>query len=81
MPSDHIKKIEEQIKEYRALIAKVAAPKPHEELLAIIHRPGWTTVAEGALVSAMLESMSGTARVLEQMTSMLVRCAGDVKAK
>ena len=63
MANDHVKRIEAQIREYRSLIGKVAAPGPHEELIKIIHRQGWTTIAEGALVTAMLDSMIGTAKL------------------
>jgi hypothetical protein len=51
------------------------------ELLAIIHRPGWTTPAEAALVVGMLETMNAHVQHLTQMKQALLEGARAVVAK
>ena len=79
MANDHVKRIEGLLKDLRGELGKVSAPAPFEEFLKVIHRPGWTTPAEFALVTGLLDGMITTARALEQMKAALVRGAGDVR--
>lgn len=38
-------------------LSKLAGDKHAEKLLSLVHRPGWTTPAEAALVSAMIDAL------------------------
>jgi hypothetical protein len=67
MASDHAARLEGQVKEFRKQLGDLAAPGEFEEFLRIIHRPGWTTPAEYAFVSAILDGMVANVRGLAQM--------------
>jgi hypothetical protein len=80
MTDDHVKIIERHVGELRKIIGDLAAPAPFEELLKIVHRPGWTTLAEFALVNLNLETLTATTRILVQVKGDLIKAAGQVKA-
>jgi hypothetical protein len=48
------------------------------ELIPIIHRPGWTTIAEVMLVSGLVESMNKHIDVLNAQHTALIRGAQAV---
>jgi len=48
------------------------------ELIPIIHRPGWTTVAELALVAGLVESMIKHTELIGDLHSTLMRGAQAV---
>lgn len=48
------------------------------ELIPIIHRPGWTTIAEVMLVSGLVESMNKHIDVLNGLHNALIRGAQAV---
>jgi hypothetical protein len=50
----------------------VADDKEFMELLQIIHRPGWTTVAEGLLVTGMIDAMYAYTQTLARLKHVLV---------
>ena len=52
-----LKNIESRCKELTLALNGVADNKEFDELLTIIHKPGWTTPAEALLVHGLLESM------------------------
>jgi hypothetical protein len=79
MANDHVKIMESKIQEFRNTAAELATPKPMDELITIIHRPGWTTPAELALVTSALENMTGATRMLVQSRSALLKAAEQVK--
>jgi len=48
------------------------------ELIPVIHRPGWTTVAELALVSGLVESMIKQTELIGDLHTTLMRGAQAV---
>jgi hypothetical protein len=80
MASDHAARLEGQVKEFRKYLGDLAAPGEYEEFLRIIHRPGWTTPAEFAFVSAILDGMVANVRGLAQMKTALLTASKEVKA-
>jgi hypothetical protein len=80
MSGDHVKDLERHIGNLRKALTDLAAPTPLEELLKIIHRPGWTTPAEFALVTLNLDTMTSMARAMLQIKGDLIKAAGQVKA-
>jgi hypothetical protein len=80
MASDHAARLEGQVKEFRKHLSELAAPAEYDEFLRIIHRPGWTTPAEYAFVSAILEGMVANVRGLAQMKTALLSASREVKA-
>jgi hypothetical protein len=57
MEAKQLAQIEEQIKEICGHMANLAGPQDFDELIQIIHRPGFTTVAEGAFLAGIVDSM------------------------
>jgi hypothetical protein len=77
---DH-KIIETHVNNLTKSLKGLAEHKDFTELLAIIHKPGWTTIAEGMLVAAMLESMNAHTQHLTVMTQSLLAGARAVKTQ
>ena len=48
------------------------------ELIPLIHRPGWTTVAELALVGGLVDSMIKHTELIGELHATLMRGAGAV---
>jgi hypothetical protein len=59
-----IDKLATHIRGLQYAIAKLATDNHSEELMRIIHKPGWTTPAEFALMLAGLESAQSQAEIL-----------------
>jgi hypothetical protein len=62
-------------------LKELSADKEFDELLTIIRKPGWTTVAEAALVSGILESMSAHVQHLNTVKKSLLAGARAVAPK
>jgi hypothetical protein len=73
MAKHDIPRLEAKLKELKELCAKLSNDSDVNEMLQIIHRPGYTTVAEFALVSSTVESLVEQSRnVLTQRHALLV---------
>jgi len=57
MDAQKLKQLESTIDELVTNLGQVRAASEVQELLGIIHRPGWTTLAEGLLVQGIVENM------------------------
>jgi hypothetical protein len=55
--SDHVTQLHEKVERLHREFKDMASQPPYEELLKIIHRPGWTTPAEVALVSGVVDGL------------------------
>ena len=62
MKKRELERMEARIKELRATLKSLADGKDFDELGLIIRKPGWTTVAEVALLNGLLDSMHGQAK-------------------
>jgi hypothetical protein len=76
-----IKKIESRCQELTQALKGAADNKDFDELLTIIHKPGWTTPAEALLVHALLESMVAQAKHLAGLKQTLLAGARAVPTK
>jgi hypothetical protein len=74
-----IDKLVAGIRGLQQAIAKLATDNHTEELMRIIHRPGWTTVAEFKLVSGMLDSAQDHAEALSRQLRNLIQGARQVE--
>ncbi len=72
--------IEHRLKEIQQQLAGVVDPT-FDELRVIIHRPGWTTVAEEAFVLGQLDVMSHTISLLKVQSNTLLSAAQLVGSK
>lgn len=57
MAKHDIPHLEAKLKELKELCTKLSNDSDLNEMLQIIHRPGYTTVAEFSLVSSTVESL------------------------
>ncbi|MER7755404.1 hypothetical protein [Kitasatospora sp. NPDC097643] len=56
MEKDQLAHLEQRI-HHLITVTRAVSNDPHEELLKIIHRPGWTTPAEVALVTNAVDHL------------------------
>ena len=81
MESHEVTHLEAQIKDLCQNLASVADDKDFMELLQIIRRPGWTTVAEGMLVTGLVDAMHTHTQTLARLKHVLVTGSRAVAAK
>ena len=78
-PSD-VTELEERIRATGECLAQLKTENFTEEFLQIIHRPGWTSVAESLFVRHMLNAVDQHAKALNQLQQGLLeasRAVGD----
>ena len=80
MEQHELNQLEANIKELKSSHAALASGGALDELLKIIHRPGWTTPAELAFVQVGLESAQAQTRQLTALTQGLLTAAKLVGA-
>ena len=76
-----VKPLEGRVKELREGLAKLSEAKDCDEFLALIRKPGWTTVAETALVSGILDGMVAQIKVLAGLKQALMVGSLEVGVK
>jgi hypothetical protein len=64
---DQLQRFERKLREVKQAVAKLPGDEYHEQLLKIVRRAGWTTLAEGIFFDAMVESMLAHTRDLAQL--------------
>jgi hypothetical protein len=78
---DHVAQLESRIKDVDRAMSDLAEAKVTQEILQIIHRPGWTTPAEALLVIAALDSMRAHATALAAHGQSLLKACRAVATK
>lgn len=73
-----MQQIESRCKTLTQHLKGLADEKDFNELMTIIHKPGWTTVAEFLLVNALLDSMTAQAKHLADLKQTLLAGARAV---
>jgi hypothetical protein len=71
--------LETQTKELRATMANLADDGGYEEFLSIIRRPGFTSVAEIALIRGIVDSMLAQAKTVLTLQQALLSAASKVE--
>ena len=66
-PADQVQRFERKLREVKQAIDNLPGDEYHEELLKIVRRAGWTTLAEGIFFEALVESMLTHTRDLTQL--------------
>jgi hypothetical protein len=77
---DHVAELHEKIERLQRELQALTTKPPHEELLKIIHRSGWTTPAEAALTQALVDGMLRQVASLRQTQEDLLDGARQVGA-
>lgn len=67
MDNRHVEKLEKQVGQLRDILRELNDKLSLDEFLTIIHRPGWTTIAEWKLVEGGLDSMIAMAVALNDL--------------
>lgn len=67
MDNRHVEKLEKQVGQLRDILRELNDKLSLDEFLTIIHRPGWTTIAEWKLVEGGLDSMIAMAAALNDL--------------
>jgi hypothetical protein len=65
--ADQVQRFERRLREVKQAIAGLPGEQYHEELVKIIRRAGWTTLAEGIFFEALTESILAHTRDLQQL--------------
>jgi hypothetical protein len=81
MDKHDVTHLQTQIKELGGCLSSLADDRDFQELITIIHRPGWTTVAEHLLVTGVVDSMLAQAKTLVGLKQVLVNGSRAVTAK
>jgi hypothetical protein len=74
-----LSKLERSIETLDRRITELSSLRLTKELVPIIHQPGWTTIAEVALVENTVESLIHTVDGQIQQTRRLLDAARQVK--
>jgi hypothetical protein len=75
-----LKALETKIKGLRDGWAKLSDEKHFEELLTVIHKPGWTTPAEYLFIRGILDSMAAHAEAMGNLQEALLQRSRMVSA-
>jgi hypothetical protein len=66
-PADQIQRFERKLREVKQAVANLPGDEYHAELIKVVHRAGWTTLAEGIFFEALIESILAHTRDLAQL--------------
>lgn len=78
MSSDHVQALDKKITALSNALATLGRGTTLEELLRIIHNPGWTTPAEFAFAMASLNAMHSHVAALEGLQGELLSASRTV---
>jgi hypothetical protein len=81
MEQQHLTRLETQVKELDHSLANLTNDKDFQEFLKIIHRPGWTTPAEQAFVTGIVDSMLAQTKALTGLKQALMTGSREVVVK
>ena len=65
--ADQVQRFERRLREVKQAVAGLPGEEYHEELIKIVRRAGWTTLAEGIFFEALIESILAHTRDLTQL--------------
>lgn len=81
MDKHDVTHFETQIKDLCGSLTSLANDRDFQEFITIIHKPGWTTVAEHLFVTGVVESMLAQAKTLVGLKQVLITGSRAVTAK
>ena len=81
MPSHDFESLERRIGAVRSCFRQLSGSEDLEELIKIIHGPGWTTPAEHGLVAMTLDSMLAHGQTLINTQQQLLAASREVGSK
>ncbi len=81
MSEKSIQQVARKLSALKTNLRSVAEDDVYDQLLQIIHRPGWTTPAEIAFFETVLNSVDAHTRLRSQLHKDLLRSSQLVEAK
>jgi len=78
MEKQHLQHLETRLNELHKSLTTLGDREPVSELINIIHRPGWTTIAEEAFFTGIVDAMHAQAKTLLAMRQVLLSGAAKV---
>lgn len=81
MPGAHIAKLEKDITALSDALARLGQGTSLKELLIIIRRPGFTSVAEAAFLGALLNAAQTHAAAIETLQADILTASNAVGAR
>jgi hypothetical protein len=79
MEKRDLAQLESKIKELRAELTRLADGSGFEEFITVIHKPGFTSVAEHVLLRGVVDSMHEQAKTLLGLKQVLLTGAAKVE--
>jgi hypothetical protein len=79
MKKHELTHLEAKIKELRATLTNLADGRGFEEFIRIIHKPGFTSVAEATLFNGVVDSMAEQAKTVLGLKQVLLTGAEKVE--
>jgi hypothetical protein len=79
--ADQIQRFERRLREVKHAVANLPGYDYHAELNKIVHRIGWTTLADGIFFEALIDSILAHTRDLEQLHQRLKAAFEAVKGE
>jgi hypothetical protein len=67
----HVEKFTKKLRAVRQAVANLPGDDFHEQLITVIHRPGWTTPAEILFFEALADSILAQTQHLNQLHQQL----------
>jgi hypothetical protein len=81
MEKHNLPQLEARIKELEGVCKSVGDNSDLVELLTILHRPGWTTVAEFTFANSIVESLLAQTRNVLTLRKTLLEGSREVQAE
>ena len=69
--SAHLERFTQKLRAVKQAVASLPGDDFHEQLITVIHRPGWTTIAEGMFFEALADSILAQTQHLAQLHQQL----------
>lgn len=79
MEKHHVTHLESQINELHKGMTSLAHQEPVTALISVIHKPGWTTIAEQAFFAGIVDAMLAQTKILLAMKQVLLNGASKVE--
>jgi 3-methyladenine DNA glycosylase/8-oxoguanine DNA glycosylase len=74
--SAHVQRFEKKLHSIRQAVSSLPGDDFHNTLIGVIHRPGWTTIAEGMFFEALADAILTQTQHLAQLHQQL-KAASD----
>jgi hypothetical protein len=77
----HVDRFTQKLRAVKQAVASLPGDDFHNQLIQVIHRPGWTTIAEGMFFEALADSILAQTQHLAQLHQQLKAASEAVGQK